>query len=215
MTWQIHNVDCLEFLRTLPSGSVDAVVTDPPYGITAVKNGKCFATSNACKTNTYKEIVGDDKPFDPSHILGLAKTVCLWGANHYSQHLPKSSCWLVWDKRDGCNPNPMADCELAWTNTNAPARLFHHRWMGMIRASERGPRVHPSQKPVALMEWVLETLKVPVGATVIDPYCGSGPVGVACIKTGRNFIGCEIDAGYCEIARKRCKEAEESIGVFQ
>src|SRR5690606_15437883 len=164
-------------------------------------------TGNACKVNTYRPIVGDDRPFDPTHLLNIAQTVCLWGANHYSHLLPKASCWLVWDKRDGCNPNPLADCELAWVNRDAPARLFHHRWMGMIRASEHGPRLHPTQKPVALMRWVLDTLRVPQGATVLDPYCGAGATGVACVQTGRNFIGIEIDPGYCEIARRRIAEA--------
>ena len=205
--WQVIQGDCLEVLKTLPSGSADAVITDPPYGINAVKNGKCFGKSNACKTNTYRPIVGDDRPFDPAPFIDAAPTVCLWGANHYSHLLPQAACWLVWDKRDGCNPNHLADCELAWTNRTTPARLFSHRWMGMIRASERGPRVHPSQKPVVLMEWVLDTLGIPEGSTVLDPYCGSGSLGVACVQTGRNFIGIEIDPGYCDIARRRIAEA--------
>ena len=203
--WRVIQGDCRDILPTL--AGVDAIVADPPYGVNAVVRGKCFGTSNAAKVNKYRPIIDDDKPFDPRHMLGAAATVCIWGANHFSDLLPKAACWLVWDKRDGCGSNPLADCELAWVNKDAPARLFHHRWMGMIRASERGKRVHPSQKPVELMKWVLDTLAVPVGATVVDPYCGSGPVGIACVQTGRNFIGIELDPGYCDIARRRIAEA--------
>jgi site-specific DNA-methyltransferase (adenine-specific)/modification methylase len=186
---------------------VDAVVTDPPYGISAVKNGKCFQDSNVCAVSIHKEIVGDDRPFDPRPLLGIAPVICLFGANHYSAYLPSQARWLIWDKRDGMNSNPLADCEMAWTNDSRPARVYSQRWMGMIRDGEKAPRLHPSQKPVELMMWVLDTLDIPVGATVFDPYCGSGTTGVACIQTGRNFIGVEIDPGYAEIARRRCADA--------
>ena len=208
--------DCLEILPTLEA--VDAVIADPPYGVNAVKAGKCFGKGNACKANDYRPIAGDDRPFDPFPLLSVGKTVCLWGANHYSARLPSAACWLVWDKRDGCNSNPLADCELAWTNKTTPARLFHHRWMGMIRASEREKRVHPAQKPVALMEWCIEQVAVPDGGVVLDPYMGSGPTGVACVKTGRKFIGIELDRGYFDIAVKRIEKAlkerdEQLIGA--
>lgn len=196
-------------LKTLDSGSVDAVVTDPPYGVNAVSRGKCFGTSNAARTNDYREIVGDDEPFDPAHLVGLSQTVILWGANHYADKLPARARWLVWDKRNGTASNPLADCELAWTSDTRPARLFHHRWMGMIRDSERGPRFHPAQKPVALAEWCMEQMEIPQGATVLDPYMGAGWVGVACVNTGRNFIGIEIDKGYFEIAERRIAEAQQ------
>ncbi len=207
--FKLYNADCLEVLKTLPDGSVDAVVTDPPYGINAVVGGKCFGTSNAAATNDYRPIIGDDRPFDPSHLLDFP-TVVLWGANHYSDKLPSRARWLVWDKRDGCNSNPLADCEMAWTNDTRPARLFHHRWMGMIRASERGKRLHPSQKPVALFEWALDVMEIPAGATVVDPYAGAGACGVACMNTGRNFIGIEIDKGYHDIAERRIREAKDA-----
>jgi len=177
--WEVIQGDCLELIKNIPSNSIDAVITDPPYGINAVVKGKCFGVSNACKTNTYKPIVGDDKPFDPTHLLNIADTICIWGANHFAHKLPSRARWLIWDKREGTKSNPMADCELAWTNDTRPARLFHHRWMGMIRASERQKRVHPSQKPIELMKWVLDVLEVPIGATVLDPYCGAGSTGIA------------------------------------
>ena len=105
--------------------------------------------------------------------------------------------WLVWDKRDGVTSNDQADCELAWTNSTKPARLFSHRWMGMLKASERGQtRLHPMQKPVALIEWAMEQLSVPVDALVCDPYAGVATTAVACKRTNRRCICIEQDPGY-------------------
>jgi len=106
--------------------------------------------------------------------------------------------------------------ELAWTNKKSGFdKIYRIMHGGVVNADGHGVRrVHPTQKPVALMCRIIEDF-TKVGDTIFDPFAGSGTTGVACVKTGRNFIGCEIDAGYCEIARKRCKEAEESIGVFQ
>lgn len=208
MTWEVIHGDCRDVLPTL--AVVDAIVCDPPYGINAVANGRTFGTSNATERNHYAAIVGDDTPFCPLHLLGIADIVCLFGANHYSDKLPPRARWLIWDKRDGIKSNPLADCEMAWTNDTRPARVFSHRWMGMVRDSHE-ERLHPSQKPLSLMRWVLDVLEVPVGATVLDPYCGSGSTGVACVQTDRNFIGIEIDAGYCEIARKRIAEAANHL----
>jgi site-specific DNA-methyltransferase (adenine-specific)/modification methylase len=196
---ELYCGDCREILPHL--GKVDAVVTDPPYGIDAVRNGKCFSTSNACKTNNYEPIIGDSEPFNPCHLIGFDR-VCLFGANHYSDKLPARARWLIWDKRDGLQPNPLADVEMDWTNDTRPARLFHHRWMGMVRDSDK-ETTHPSEKPLALMLWCMSCLEVPIPATVIDPYMGSGTTGIACLRTGRKFIGIEISPKYFEIAKER------------
>lgn len=209
--WVVVTGDALVVLPTIPAGSIGATLCDPPYGVNAVRNGRCFGTSNAAECNEYRPIVGDDKPFDPTPLLGIAPITALWGANHYADRLPPSPRWLVWDKRDGLNSNPLADCEMAWTSDDRPARLFSHRWMGMVRDSERERRVHPSQKPVALMEWAMDVLEIPAGAIVMDCYLGSGTTGVAAIKTGRRFLGVEIDPGYADIARRRIREAVPTL----
>ncbi len=201
----LYNADCLDVLKTLGDGSVDAVVTDPPYGIGYSHGAKSGVLA---KTTQFvgRKVIGDNKPFNPAPWLAYRHLI-LWGANHYADELPARSRWLIWDKRDGVNSNDQADCEMAWTNDTRPARLFHHRWMGMLKASERGiPRVHQTQKPVALMEWCLSFL--PEGCTVLDPFMGSGTTGVACMNTGRNFIGIEIDPGYHAIAKRRIEEAK-------
>jgi site-specific DNA-methyltransferase (adenine-specific) len=203
--------DCREILPTL-RGVIDAVVSDPPYGIGFVHSGKggCLARSTSFGGIAIR---GDDEPFDPSPWLNFP-TVVLFGANHFADKLPPSSNWLVWDKRDGVCSNDQADCEMAWTNLGGPARLTRHLWNGMLKASERGvSRVHPTQKPVAVMEWVLNQTTNP-GDLVLDPYCGSGTTGVACIKTGRRFVGIEIDEKYFDTAVRRITAAVNEPDMF-
>jgi site-specific DNA-methyltransferase (adenine-specific) len=193
--------DAREIVPTLDG--IDACVADPPYGIGFVHSGKGGRLARSTQFGGVA-IVGDDSPFDPSVWLGFPEVV-LWGANHYASRLPDASCWLTWDKRDGVCSNDQADCEHAWTNLGGPARVIRHLWNGMLKASERGEvRVHPTQKPVAVMEWALGFVK---GRTILDPFMGSGTTGVACARLGRAFIGCEIEPRYFDIACKRI-EAE-------
>jgi site-specific DNA-methyltransferase (adenine-specific) len=200
----IYHGDCREIMPRLRA-DVDLVCSDPPYGINAVQRGRTFGTSNACDTNQYIPVYEDDRPFDPSHLLGYPKAI-LWGANHYAAKLPSESCWLVWDKRDGTRSNPLADCELAWTSLGGPARLFSHRWMGMIRESERGKRMHPTQKPIALMRWCLAMAALSANSLILDCYMGCGPALVAAKESGHRAIGIEVEERYCEIAANRLRQ---------
>jgi site-specific DNA-methyltransferase (adenine-specific)/modification methylase len=133
--------------------------------------------------------------------------VILWGGNYYD--MPASAKWLVWDKQ---NSGDFADCELAWTNIPGAARVFRHMWNGMLRASERGPRVHPTQKPIALMRWCLEQAKDP--RSVVDPCMGSGPVGIACAEKGIAYYGIERERKYFDIACERIDNAYRQAKLF-
>lgn len=138
----------------------------------------------------------------------------MWGGNHYASRLPDSPGWLIWDKRRGTTENDFADCEMAWTNVDQPARCLPHLWNGMLRDSERGvERVHPTQKPVEVMLWCIR--KVADSAkTILDPFCGSGTTGVAAVRLGRKFIGIEIEPKYFEIAVRRISEALRQPDFF-
>ncbi len=198
--------DCRDVLPTLEA--VDAVITDPPYGI-----GFAHGGGGGCLTNSTRfahvGIAGDSQPFDPSPLLAFP-VVILWGGNHFASRLPDRACWLVWDKRDGVCSNDQADCEMAWSSLRSPARLKRHLWNGMLKESERGERrLHPMQKPVELMAWCIEQSGTPEGATILDPYMGSGTVPRAAKDLGRKAIGIEIEERYCEIAAKRMEQ-----GVF-
>lgn len=200
----LYHADCLDVLKELQS--VDAVITDPPYGIGYQPEPWGKTNPKVKKTFLNGERVGgDDESFDPAAMLGLAPTIVLWGGSNFAGSLPSTRGWLVWDKKCGIyETNKFSDCELAWTNRDAPIKIFRHRWTGYHRDSERGEtRLHLTQKPVVVMAWCMEQVGVPLGATVLDPYMGSGTTGIACLRTGRNFIGIERDAAHYKTACDR------------
>ena len=195
--------DCLSIIPTL--GRFDAVVTDSPYGIGFSHGGGGGKLARSTRLD-HMPIIGDEKPFDPAPLLALGIPAILWGGNHFADRLPASQSWLVWDKRCADYSNDQADCEMAWTNLGFPARMFRHVWNGMLRGSEsKTPRVHPTQKPVALMEWCLGFL--PDAKTILDPFMGSGTTLVACQRTGRHGTGVELDEEYWRIACERVHKA--------
>lgn len=204
----IYHGDCREMLDELWFG-VDLVLTDPPYGISydpqnAARRRGYRPYDPNCRAVDFAPVVGDGAAFDPALLL-IAKNAVLWGANNYASRLPDSSCWFVWDKKAGkAAASDLGDCEMAWTRglPYKTVRLFRHMWAGFQRDSEAGQRhLHPTQKPVALMEWCISFY--PASHTVLDPYMGSGPVLRAAKNTGRRAIGIEIEERYCEIAAKR------------
>jgi site-specific DNA-methyltransferase (adenine-specific)/modification methylase len=197
--------DCRDVLPTL--SGVDAVVTDPPYGIGHIKgtsgNGKHDRRNS-------DRIMGDDVSFNPVPWLGFPD-VLLFGADHYAFALPRGR-WLIWDKLDGVSSfDSFSDVEVAWLNRPGAARIFRHLWKGICQASGKDEgRDHPTQKPVPLMEWCLSFT---VG-TVLDPFMGSGTTGVACARLGRRFIGVEINENYFNIAVKRIEQAYRQPDLF-
>lgn len=217
----IYHGDCLPILDTIDAASVDLVIADPPYGV-AYKSGAnrprptgAFGKDKpptTVRSHDWPLIVGDQSPFDPGPLLRFPRLV-LFGANYYADRLPPSPSWIAWDKIDGLATskrcvgiNDQADAEMAWTNLGGPVRIIRHRWLGLMQASEqRERRVHPTQKPIALMERIIEWRTKP-GDLVLDPYMGSGPVAVACQRLGRRYIGIEIEEKYCEVAAKRLQQ---------
>jgi DNA modification methylase len=194
----LYNADCLDVLPI----AADALVTDPPYGVGWKSISEKAMAGRKWTGRVWSKIHGDDKPFDPAPWLEYP-IVIMWGANHYASRLPDSPAWLVWDKRGGTAENNLSDCELAWCNVGGSARLKMHMWNGLCRDSEIGEHLHPTQKPVVVMAWAMDKAKIPVGATVLDPYMGSGTTGIACLRTNRNFIGIEKDLEHFKTACAR------------
>lgn len=186
----LYHGDCMQILPAL--GRVDAVVTDPPYGIGKRMSGGTWGSCEKYK----KFITWDVAPPDENiSALLLAAPICaIWGGNYFS--LPPSRSWLVWDKQNAVPT--MSDVELAWTNTDRPAK----RKSLPVGVHEHG---HPTEKPIRLIVWTIEAIRVGEGATVLDPYMGSGTTAIACIRTGRKFVGIEIDEGYFKIACDRIR----------
>jgi DNA modification methylase len=203
--------DCLRVMPTLER--VHAVITDPPYGIGEAR--KDHKSRNViAKSPTYERGDWDDQPAHPAaieFIRYISDTQVIFGGNYY--HLPPAKCWLVWDKVNG--ENDFADAEMAWTNIEGAVRLIRHQWHGMLKESEKGlPREHPTQKPVAVMAWAIAKSKLAANSVILDPYMGSGTVGVAAVQAGHRFIGIEKHPPYFEIACQRLENAQRQEKLF-
>lgn len=199
--------DCRDVLPTL--GPVDAVVTDPPYGI-----------GWKPRVNHQDQVWVDEVDFDIRSVL-IGRHHVIWGGQYFADKLPVSEGWLTWCKRpagvglDFSNDlRSYATTELAWRDFGKTAFMLHV-WDGGMRAGNADNRTfcHPSQKPIELMEWCVRHL--PAGSdTVADPFMGSGTTGVACVNLGRSFIGVEREESYFDIACRRIEEAYKQPRLF-
>ena len=192
--------DCREILPTL--GKVDAVVTDPPYGI-GMDGGKVGRAE-------YEKFDWDGTTADEAVALAraISRVQVIFGGNYYV--LPPSGHWLIWDKQN--DPTTFADFEMAWTNLGKSSRMVRHLWSGPYMKMKE-ERFHPTQKPWAVMKWCLQQLPDDC-RTILDPFMGSGTTGVAAVKLGRKFIGIEIEPKYFDIACRRISEALKQPDMF-
>lgn len=196
----IWHGDCRELIPITPPETVDLVLTDPPYGMNLDTDNSGTGDAKRMPGRKWdRRVEGDEEPFDPAPLLQYRRVI-LWGANHFASRLPESNGWIVWNKRGDGQPSGMhfGDCELAWTNVGQGIRMFSNVWHGAPRWRAE-PTLHPTQKPVTLMRWLVEQFTEP-GQLVFDPYMGSGPVAEACRDLGRRYIGCEIVEDYCRAA---------------
>jgi site-specific DNA-methyltransferase (adenine-specific)/modification methylase len=187
--------DCRDILPTL--SPVDAVITDPPYGIGDRMQGGTWGA--AAKYADFREWDKAPEPTLLELILGMAPTAIIWGGNYFA--LPPSRCWLIWDKQNAVPT--MSDAELAWTNIDKPVK----RLRLPVGVHEHG---HPTEKPLRLMQWCINHTE----GSVLDCFMGSGTTGVACTKAGRPFIGIEGRRDYFEIACKRIAAAYDQPDMF-
>ena len=193
--------DCLDILPTLPK--VDAVITDPPFGLGEKMQGGTWGAKEGFK----EMLTWDSAPPEVDDLLLIAahgRHAVMWGGNYFG--LPPSRGWLVWDKSNAVPT--MADVELAWTNLDRPAKRFR----GTVGRVEFG---HPTQKPLDLMKWTIQQVDFfGLAKTVFDPFMGSGTTGVAAVQMGRRFIGIEREPKYFEIACRRIEDAQRMTDMF-
>jgi len=204
LSYELRLGDCLNFMRTMPDKSVDAVITDPPYGIG--EHGGACRTRGRKGYSKHENKGWDKKPPKKivfSNILRVSNTAVIWGGNYFTDKLPPRMGWIYWRKLMG---GDFSDGELAWTSRNCALKEFTKCPKGMNKE-------HPTQKPIELMIWCIENYTNPTD-TIFDPFMGSGTTGVAAIQLGRNFIGCEIDPDYFAIAKKRIEQAEMQPSLF-
>jgi len=187
---EIYNADCLDVMREMADGSVDAVITDPPYGIDIANNPF---------RQKHEKSSWDSQPMtdkQQNEIMRVSKNQFIFGGNYFD--LPPTQCFLVWDKVQPFDFSS-AQVELIWTNLRQPAKLFRRH---VVTYSKE----HPTQKPIELMSWLIWNF-TNEGDLILDCFAGSGTTGVACVQTGRRFIGIEIDPDYYAIAKRRIEEA--------
>ena len=200
----LYLADCLDVLPTLPK--VDAVITDPPYGI-----GMDGGNIGYKGFNDFARLGWDVAPPDAALIsltIAAGSKAVIWGGNYFQ--LPPSRCWFIWDKGAGFKGRTYAEAELAWTSLDANTRVFLHD--PLARGDYKG-KSHPTMKPEALMRWCINEAGSP--STIIDPFCGSGSTGVAAMQLGKKFIGIEREQEYFDTACIRIENAQRQSVLFE
>ena len=201
-----YNMDCIQGMKEFPDKYFDLAIVDPPYGI-GESGDKNHTRSKLAKAKNYKAFSGNDiEPPDKEYfdeLFRVSKNQIIWGANHFISKIPyDSSCWIVWDKDNG--DNDFADCELAWTSFDTAVSRITYRWAGMLQQNMKNKesRIHPTQKPIALYEWLLSRYAKD-GDIILDTHVGSASSLIACYNTNHKFVGFELDKYYYELSKKR------------
>ncbi|MCK4968657.1 MAG: site-specific DNA-methyltransferase [Candidatus Aenigmarchaeota archaeon] len=214
---ELHNVDCLPFMKQCEDKQFDLAIVDPPYGI-GEDGKKNHSRGKATKPTFYKPKEWDKKTPEEIYFLELkrvSKNQIIWGANHFIEKIPKanSSSWVVWDKLNGVND--FADCELALTNFKKAVRKYTFRWAGMLQGDMKNKeiRIHPTQKPVKLYEWLLINY-AKEGDKILDTHLGSGSIAIACYNYKFDLVACELDKEYFEAAIKRLEQHKKQLTLF-
>jgi site-specific DNA-methyltransferase (adenine-specific) len=215
----IHNMDCMEFMKGCKDNQFDLAIVDPPYGI-GESGDRNNSRGKLATAINYKAFHGDDlEPPDYKYFMELnriSKNIVIWGANHFIQNFPfaiNSPCWIIWDKDNG--KTDFADCEMAFTNFKTAVRKFKYKWQGMLQENMKNKehRIHPTQKPVALYEWLLINY-AKQGNTILDTHMGSGSIAIATNKLGFDLTAMELDKDYYQAACKRIKNESSQGDMF-
>jgi DNA modification methylase len=205
--------------RDLQGVCADALISDPPYGMAYDTDSTRFSGGDVKRgagRSDWGMIQGDSTDFDPSPWLAFPRVV-LWGSNHYAQRLPVGTT-LVWLKKaDHLFGTFLSDCEIGWMKGGHGVYAFRKQFPPPSRQAENDGKTvaHPTQKPIALMQWCLDMAKVSTDQMVFDPFMGSGSTGVACVTTGRRFTGCEIDEKHFTTACRRIENAQRQSALFE
>lgn len=210
ITNQIINADCMDILKQLPDKCIDLVLTDPPYGLKRHERG-----SLRIDTDSVNGLEWDKKPTQElfNEIFRVSKNQIIWGANNFT--LPESEYFLIWNK---CQTvDNFASAELAYTNMQIPAKVFTYTIHKVMQErKQQGGKEHPTQKPVALMEWCIKLAEkfIDENAIVLDCFSGSGTTAVACHNLKRRFICIEKDKDYYDASVERLKNAQAQLKLF-
>ena len=210
---KIYNQDCLEAMKKMSNNQFDLAIVDPPYGINITKNKRL---NNNSKKDWDKEI---PTPEYFKELFRVSKEQIIWGGNYFIEYLKNTRCYLNWDKLN--HSDTYADCEMAWTSFDKNAKIFKYMWdgnrygfIGAIQGvGKKSIRTHPTQKPVALYEWLLMNY-AKKDDKILDTHLGSGSIAIACYNLGYDLTGYEIDKDYFNSAVKRIEQHKSQIRMF-
>jgi site-specific DNA-methyltransferase (adenine-specific) len=203
MTVEILNVDCMEYMRGLPDNAFELAICDPPYGLgDKLTTGGSWAAKYTKKDSEW-DTAPEKEYFD--ELMRVSKNWIVWGGNYFSDRLPPARCFIVWVKPEMLGMHTMADCELALTSFDKNAKIT-----SPTKGGEN--RIHPTQKPVKLYQWLL-TNYAKEGDRILDTHLGSGSSAIAAHYGGFDFVGCELDEDYykASLARFEIETAQESL----
>lgn len=211
------STDSDQVAKLMDGNKADMVFTDPPYGISVVKNDKVGADFGIAKKGKYSEVIADDTTetaqefFQTCISLGFDNFI-IWGGNYFTDFLPFSDGWLIWNKRANTDiRNTFADGEMAWCSFHTPIRIYDQLWNGMIREGEKEKRVHPTQKPIRMLSEIIQDhIK---GNLIFDGFLGSGSTMVASHQLNRKCYGMELDPKYCQVIIDRMLKLDETLEV--
>ena len=211
-TIELHNIDCMEYLATLEDNAFELAIIDPPYGINVAQNGVYFNSPGKSAT---KGIRNKKKEWDKNRpskefwpeLFRVSKNQIIWGANYFIDALYVSRGWVCWDKKQPLN-NSFSDFELAWTSFDCICKTFRLYPTHTVQ----GKRIHPTQKPVKLYEWLLMNY-AKEGDRILDTHLGSGSIAIACDNLGFNLVGCELDTDYFNAAKKRLHQHQSQLRI--
>ena len=201
-----YNMDCMDGMKEFPDKYFDLAIVDPPYGINASKMTMGRGNHQFSKDKDWDAGIPDETYFQ--ELLRVSKNQIIWGGNYFTEYLPPSPHWIVWDKM---NQNlSFAEGELAWVNHGNNLRIFKYY---TVQAAKDDPKIHPTQKPIRLYKWLLDKYAKP-GDKILDTHVGSASSLVACRELGFKYVGFEIDEDYYRIAKKRLDAAEAQGNIF-
>lgn len=187
---EVYNVDCLEYMRSLPDKYFDLCIADPPFAIGISMN----PVRQAHKKKDWDSQLPSKEVFD--EMFRVSKHAIIWGGNYFG--LPPNKHFIIWDKQQPFDFS-MAMCEYAWSNIDKPAKIFRYR------VQKEKNKIHPTQKPVALYAWILNNY-AKQGDKIFDPFLGSGSSRIAAYKKGFDFYACELDKDYFQAQEERFRK---------
>lgn len=218
---ELHNVDCLPFMKQCEDKQFDLAIVDPPYGIGIHKMNYTQSTKGGvAKRRDYSSVTDWDSAIPTKEYFDelqrISKNQIVWGGNYFTEILPPTKGWILWDKRtEQKYNNDFADGEMAWTSFDKPLRIYRYLWSGMLQGNmkDKQQRIHPTEKPKQLYEWILDTY-ARKDFKILDTHLGSGSIALACHNRGFDLTACELDSKYYESALKRLKNHQSQLTMF-